>query len=101
MEQTSVSTIAGMVMSAKGTAIGAAIGAVFGPVGIAVGGFVGGTVGYMAGSKTGEAVVNGAQKIRKKAKTILQEIANTIIYGVDSVNNEIINLYSDVKSILS
>lgn len=70
IEQTTVSTTAGLVSMEKGAKIGSAIATIFGPVGAAVGGFVGGTVGYMAGSKIGEKVVKGAQKLREGAKKI-------------------------------
>lgn len=78
MEETTVSTVAGMAASAKGTSIGMIIGSVFGPVGTAVGGFVGGTIGYIAGSKVGEKVVKGTQKVRKKVKEIKEKIENVV-----------------------
>lgn len=81
LEQTTVSTAAGLVAMGKGAAIGATMGTVFGPVGTAVGGFIGGTVGYMAGSKVGEAVVKCAQKVRDGAK----KVAKTVASGVKSV----------------
>lgn len=85
LEQTTVSTAAGLVAMGKGAAIGAAMGTVFGPVGTAVGGFIGGTVGYMAGSKAGEAVVNCAQKVRDGAK----KVAKTVVSGVKSVASSV------------
>lgn len=81
LEQTTVSTAAGLVAMGKGAAVGAAIGTVFGPVGTAIGGFVGGTVGYMAGSKIGEAVVKYAQKVRDGAK----KVAKTVVLGAKNV----------------
>lgn len=82
LEQTTVSTAAGLMTMGKGAAIGAAIGTVFGPVGTAVGGFIGGTVGYMAGSKVGETVVKCAQKVRdgvvKVAKTVVSDVKNVV-----------------------
>lgn len=94
MEQVSVSTVAGITASAKGTAIGAAIGTVFGPAGTVVGGFIGGTVGYMAGSKVGETVVKGVQKIREKTKEVAKSIGGTISSGIS-------NFCSGVKSVCS
>lgn len=91
LEQTTVSTAAGLVAMGKGAAIGAAMGTVFGPVGTAVGGFIGGTVGYMAGSKLGEAVVKCAQKVRDGAK----KVAKTVVSGVKSVASSVA---SGVKS---
>lgn len=92
LEQTTVSTAAGLVAMGKGAAIGAAMGTVFGPVGTAVGGFIGGTVGYMAGSKVGEAVVKCAQKVRDGAK----KVAKTVVSGVKSVASSVA---SGVKSL--
>ena len=67
IEQTTVSTAAGLFTMGKGAAaVGTAAGLMFGPVGVAVGGFVGGTVGYMAGAKVGETIVKGAQKVKEK-----------------------------------
>ena len=91
LEQTTVSTAAGLVAMGKGAAVGAAMGTVFGPVGTAVGGFIGGTVGYMAGSKVGEAVVKCAQKVRDGAK----KVAKTVVSGVKSVASSVA---SGVKS---
>lgn len=91
LEQTTVSTAAGLVAMGKGAAIGAAMGTVFGPVGTAVGGFIGGTVGYMAGSKVGEAVVKCAQKVSDGAK----KVAKTVVSGVKSVASSVA---SGVKS---
>lgn len=72
IEQTTVSTVAGLKAGAEGAALGAAVGAVAGPVGAAVGGFIGGTIGYVAGSKVGEAVVKGAQAVRDGAKKVVE-----------------------------
>ncbi|MGM7636600.1 hypothetical protein [Bacillus sp. Hm123] len=94
MEQVTVSTIAGIAASVKGTMVGATIGTVFGPIGTAVGGFIGGTVGYMAGSKVGETVVKGVQKVREVAKDVVKSIGNTVKSSVSSV-------WSGVRSLLS
>jgi len=85
MQQTTVSTVAGIATGAKGAAIGAAIGTVFGPIGTAVGGFVGGTIGYMAGSKVGETIVKGVQKVRDKVVEKVKEVGHSILEGARSV----------------
>lgn len=92
MEETTVSTTAGLMAMGEGAAIGASIGTVLGPVGNAVGGFIGGTVGYMAGSKVGQTIVRGAKKVRDVAvetvKTVasgIKEAASTVFGGVKSV----------------
>ena len=89
MEQTTVSTVAGMAASTKGAAIGAAIGTVLGPVGSAVGGFIGGTIAYVAGSKIGETVVKVAQKAREVIKDTLETVGDAIC----SVGNAICSLF--------
>lgn len=91
MQLTTVSTVAGIAASAKGTAIGAVIGTVFGPVGIAVGGFIGGSIGYIAGSKIGEFIVKGARKIREKSR----EVIRGIIDGAKRAGRKIRNWVSD------
>lgn len=92
MEQVTVSTVAGIASSAKGTAVGAAVGSVFGPMGTVVGGFVGGTIGYMAGSKVGETVVKGVQKVRQVAKEVVKSVGSSIKSGVS-------NFCSGVKNV--
>ncbi len=96
MEQTTVSTVAGIAAGAKGAALGAAIGTVFGPVGTLVGGLVGGTVGYIAGSKVAETVVKGVQKVREKAIEIVKDVGSTIVSGAKNVWN---GITSGVKSL--
>lgn len=94
IEQTTVSTVAGLAMMSKGGAIGATIGTVLGPVGTAIGGFVGGTVGYMAGSKVGETVIKGAQKVRSSVMNFISDIksvGNTIEGGIKSACRKIKN----------
>lgn len=98
MEQTTVSTVAGIAVGAKGTAIGATIGTVFGPVGTVVGGFVGGTVGYIAGSKAGETLVKGVQKVREKATEVVKEVGNRIVSGAENICNKISNGFQTVAS---
>ncbi len=78
LEQTTVSTVAGLAAGAKGTVIGTQIGMVFGPAGATVGGFIGGTLGYMAGSEVAKTVVKGVQKVREKAKNIAKNTGNYI-----------------------
>lgn len=78
IQQTTVSTLAGLMAMGKGTAIGAQIGLTFGPVGAAIGGFVGGTIGYMAGSKVGEKVVKCAQKVRDKTIKVAKKVFSKI-----------------------
>ncbi len=78
IEQTTVSTAAGLAAMGEGAAVGAAIGTVLGPVGKAIGGFVGGTIGYIAGSKIGETVVKGTQKIREGAPKVVTSIGSGI-----------------------
>lgn len=74
MEQTTVSTVAGLATMGKFTMAGTAIGSAFGPVGAVIGGFVGGSIGYMAGSKVGENVVKGTQKLRHIARNVVETV---------------------------
>ena len=103
IEQTTVSTVAGLAAMTGGAKIGAAVGSVFGPVGSAVGGFVGGTIGYMAGSKVGEVVVKGVQKIRTKAveviKTVAPKVTKFVSNVVDTVKTGVKNFCDGIKSI--
>lgn len=85
LEQTTVSTTAGLMAMGKGAAIGAKIGTVFGPVGVAVGGFIGGTVGYMAGSKVGQTFVKCAQKIRDGARNVAKTVTSGVSRAVSSM----------------
>lgn len=85
MEQTTISTVAGLAAMGKGTAIGASVGAFLGPIGATVGGFVGGTIGYIAGSKIGETIAKGAQKFREKAKEVVSSIGS----GIKSVGQKV------------
>lgn len=91
IEQTTVSTTAGLMTMAEGAAIGETVGLVFGPIGAAVGGFVGGTLGYMAGSKVGEKVVKVAQKVRDKAVDVVKSVATGVKDAVTSVGSAIAN----------
>ena len=98
IEQTTVSTAAGLMSMGKGAAIGAEMGTVFGPVGIAIGGFVGGTVGYMAGSKVGETVVKGAQKIREGATKVVETIGTGVKKAATSFASGVKSFCRGVKS---
>lgn len=92
MEETTVSTIAGISASTKGVAIGAAIGTVFGPVGTTIGGVVGGGIGYMAGSTVGKTITKGVQKIREKRNNILKFVSSTTKSIKSSVKNRMKSL---------
>ena len=94
IEQTTVSTVAGLVAMGKSAAFSATIGTFLGPVGIAICGFVCGTVGYMAGSKIGEDVVKSAQRIRNDAIKAVKSIG----IGIKSVSRSVSN---GIKSRLS
>ncbi len=94
MEQTTVSTLAGLAAMGKGAATGAAIGTIFGPVGTAVGGFVGGTVGYLGGSKVAETIVKGAQKIRDGASKVVKKVSEGIKRAGNFVKRGIARLFS-------
>lgn len=95
LEQTTVSTAAGLVAGAKGTllgasaatAIGVALGLTLGPVGVVVGGFVGGTVGYMAGSKVGETIVKGYQKVKNAAGKVVASVAKNAAAAFGKIRN--------------
>ncbi len=96
IEQTGVSTVAGLVGGAKGMTIGASIGAIFGPVGATVGGFIGGTLGYMASSKVGETVVKGVQKIREKTVEVIKSVGSAIKSGVENFCSGVKNVFSSI-----
>lgn len=105
IEQTTVSTVAGLATMGKGAAIGSTIGLALGPAGAAVGGFVGGTVGYMAGSKVGETVVKGAQKIREKTTEVVKEVvsgvkevASNVVDGVKETVSDFVGGIGDTLS---
>lgn len=99
IEQTTVSTAAGLAAMGEGTSIGASIGTVFGPIGTAICGFIGGTVGYIAGSKVGEAVVKGAQKIRDGAVRVSKNIISGAKSFVNSAANKISSFCGRVASL--
>ncbi len=56
MQQTTASTVTGLVTMRKGIVFGETADAVLGTEGATIGGFVGGTIGYMVGSKVGKVV---------------------------------------------
>lgn len=85
LEQTTASSVAGLMSAGEGAAVGATIGSVAGPIGAAVGGFVGGTVAYMAGSKVAETVVKGVQKVRKKVREVVFDTAKKVVSGAKGV----------------
>lgn len=100
LEQTTVSTVAGLMTMGESAAIGATIGTIFGPIGTAVGGFIGGTIGYMAGSKVGETVVKCAQKVRDGAVKIAKTVASGVKSVASSVASGVKSFCSGVKSFL-
>lgn len=93
IEQTAVSTAAGIVTSEECATVGATVGATFGPVGAAVGGFVGGVVGYAAGSKVGEKVVKVAQKVRDTAVETVKCIGSGIKSIVCGAFNRLFSIF--------
>jgi hypothetical protein len=94
MSQVTVSTVAGVAVAAKGAYIGGQIGMIFGAPGAAVGAFVGGAIGHMAGSKVGQAIVNGARKIKEKAKECVRRFADGARNIVDNIKNGILGLFA-------
>ena len=85
IEQTTVSTVAGVFSMAKGAEIGTIIGGFMGPVGAAVGGFIGGTVGYITGSTLGEKGVKRIQKFRNSVKQKAETLASNIKSGLSNL----------------
>lgn len=104
LEETTVSTVAGLAAMAKGAALGASLGAsvstVFAPVGVAVGGFIGGTVGFIAGSTIGKTVVKGVQKLRDGAIKTIKTVGNGIKNTAKSIGKGIKNFCNGFKSLL-
>ena len=94
MEVVTISTIAGIAASAKGTLIGAKVGALFGLPGVAIGAFVGGTVGYMAGSKVGEEVTKGFHKVRDYAREIVKDFSDKVYSRAKTTVNNVTNFIS-------
>lgn len=94
LEQTTVSTLAGVVSMEEGTALGSTLGAIWGPVGAAVGGFIGGSIGYMAGSAVGEKIVNFVQKFRSKLLSVFNEAFSGMKKMARTILNDIKNVFS-------
>ena len=100
LEQTTITSAAGIMSMEKGMLVGEAIGTILGPAGKIVGGFVGGTIGYMAGTKVGEAVAAGVKEVRNEAiqvakivKTGIENIAESVIDGVTNFCGGILNFF--------
>lgn len=92
VEETVISTTAGLTAMGEGTTIGAALGSVLGPIGTALGGFVGGSVGYMAGSAVGKGIAKVAKGIRSVATKVISTVgsvvsstASAVVSGIGSV----------------
>lgn len=94
IEETVVSTTAGLVTMGKGAAIGTAVGMVFGPIGSCVGSCIGGTIGYMAGSKVGQAIV----KTKRKIQDVARKVITTVGSGVKAVGKVISTTISNICS---
>lgn len=99
LEETTVSTVAGLAAMAEGVTLDASVGTVFGPIGTGIGGFVGGTVGFIAGSAAGKAVVKGVQKLREGAVKTIEAVGNGIKNTAKSIGNGIKNFCSGFKSL--
>lgn len=113
MEESSVSTLAGMAAAGKGAALGkvagGAIGTLFGPAGTviggAIGGFVGGAVGFMAGSKVGQMVVKARRAVTKVAKSVIKSTVNAAKKAGNAIVNTTVKVLTSpfraVASLLS
>ncbi|MDY2797570.1 MAG: hypothetical protein SOV16_00015 [Anaerobiospirillum succiniciproducens] len=91
MEQNTVATIAGTVVSVEGAAIGATIGLVLGPVGSFVGGLVGGYIGFMAGSTLGRAVTKAVQQVHEVALSYVSTAVNAAAKTATAIGNAVVN----------
>lgn len=91
MEQNTVATIAGTVVSVEGAAIGATIGLVLGPVGSFVGGLVGGFIAFMAGSTLGRAVTKAVQQVREVALSYVSTAVNAAAKTATAIGNAVVN----------
>lgn len=95
IEQTTVSTVAGLAAMKSGEKIAAQaaaklaslLGIEFGPAGMAITGFVGGTIGYMIGSKLGEAVIKTAKQIGGRVKKKVKEKIADVIAVKDGLKS--------------
>lgn len=90
VEKTAVSSAAGLVASAVVEDIGFVIGFMCGgSVGAVIGGTAGKLLGFMAGSAIGQAVVKGAQKIRRKVVDGVKSLAKKIGNGIKNFANRL------------
>lgn len=97
LEQTTVSSVAGIGSGIFGSLKGYAIGtAIAGPIGGAVVGFVGGIASSMAGSKAAEKVVEGVQKVRDKVVETVEEKFTGFVDSVCSVGSSVVNFVSSI-----
>ena len=105
IEQTTVSTVAGLWSMGEGALVGAKALSFLGPAGVAIGGFVGGAVAYAAGSKVAETVVKGVQKLRDLAvrtvKTIASGASSLAKSVVKGVGNAVSCLCNGIGSLFS
>lgn len=101
LQQTTVSTVAGIAASAKGASIGASVGTVLGPAGAAVGGLVGGAVGYMAGATVGQVAVKVMQKVRDKVYERVEKVADRAREAGRSMADGVRNIGYGISSFFS
>lgn len=94
MGQVTVSTVAGIAVAAKGAYIGGQIGMVFGAPGAAVGAFLGGAIGHMVGSKVGQKIMNGARKIKEKAKECVSRLVDGVRDFADTIKSGFLSLFA-------
>lgn len=78
IEQTTISTTAGVLESMREASIGGAIGMMLGPIGAIAGSIAGGAIGYMAGSAGGEAVAAAWKKVREFVWNGLRKMGEAI-----------------------
>lgn len=99
MEEVSISSIGGIMASAKGMGIGATVGSVLGPIGTAAGCLIGGAVGYMAGSKVGQAVAKGVKAIQNTAIKVVKTVGGAIREKVSVFADKVESFFSGLASI--
>ena len=73
MQETTLSTVGGLVGATEGAAIGAALGSVVPVVGTVIGGAIGAIVGGMAGSTVGELVAEGSRKVYQASTSLVKK----------------------------
>ena len=93
LEQTTVSTIAGIAGGAKGATLGAEIGMVCGPVDAAVGGLIGGAVGYIGSSALAQGAVKVVQKVRDTVADGLSRAAEKVSDFVGGIRDGLCSLF--------